>query len=122
MYIGAQAAMQRREYLESPSCAVRTMQQPDLGRLGRLVGPPIVTLGDVTPTQILSNVTDVTGASSLVSSPLLIGGIALLFIALIAYTAKGTGRQIRSARLKRAKRRARISALQSELELARAGG
>ena len=120
MYISAQRAMLRREMIESPSCAVHTMQQPDLGRLGRMIGPPIVTLGDVTPTQILSNVSDVGGASSLVSSPLLIGGIALLFLALILYTGKRTSRSIRSSRVKRAKRRARISALESELELARA--
>jgi len=120
MYVGAQSAMVRRQYLEAPTCAVRVMQQPDLGRLGRFTGPSIVTLGDVTPTSILSNVTDVGGASSLASTPLLLGGLAVLALALILFTGKKTGKSIRSARLKRAKRRARIKALESELELARA--
>jgi hypothetical protein len=46
-YIGAQAAMHRRRMIESPSCAAMIMQQPDLGRLGRLTGPPSVTLGSL---------------------------------------------------------------------------
>lgn len=47
MFISAQSAMRKRRMIESPSCAVAVMQQPDLGRLGRLTGPPIVSLGDV---------------------------------------------------------------------------
>lgn len=38
MYLYANSAMRRRERIESPSCAVRTMQQPDLGRLHGLRG------------------------------------------------------------------------------------
>ena len=51
MYVSAESAMKRRRTIESPSCALRVMQQPDLGRLGRLVGPPIVTLGDIVDTS-----------------------------------------------------------------------
>jgi len=49
MYIRANSAMRRREGIESPSCAVRTMQQPGLGRLrGR-------GLGDSTAGQVASD-------------------------------------------------------------------
>lgn len=34
--------------IESPSCAIAVMQQPDLGRLGRMTGPPMLTLGATT--------------------------------------------------------------------------
>lgn len=45
MFISANTAMRKRRMIESPSCAVDVMQQPDLGRLGRFIGPPSVTLG-----------------------------------------------------------------------------
>jgi hypothetical protein len=45
MYETANMAMRHRRRLESPTCAVPIMQQPDLGRMGRLTGPPNVTLG-----------------------------------------------------------------------------
>lgn len=47
MFIRAETAMRKRRMIESPSCAVEVMQQPDLGRLGRFIGPPSVTLGDL---------------------------------------------------------------------------
>jgi hypothetical protein len=136
MYIQAQNAMKRREMIANPSCAVQTMQQPDLGRLGRFVGPPIVTLGDVTASQLLANVVPggtpvaapATGAAaapaptaSLFSNPMVLAGLAVFAVLLIMWSGK-TRRKMRSARVKRAKRRARISSLESELELARAEG
>jgi hypothetical protein len=134
MYIQAQNAMKRREMIANPSCAVQTMQQPDLGRLGRFVGPPIVTLGDVTASQLLANVVPggtpapvlATAAvpaptASLFSNPMVLAGLAVFAVLLIMWSGK-TRRKMRSARVKRAKRRARISSLESELELARAEG
>lgn len=45
MYVSANRAMRHRERVEDPSGLIPVMQQPDLGRLGRLTGPPLVTMG-----------------------------------------------------------------------------
>lgn len=106
MYVYAQTAMHKRRMLESPSCAVRVMQQP--------------RLGDISPSALLSTVTPTATGSIDFNSPMLLGGIALLGLGLLFFYGKKSARQYQGYQRKRAKRQARISALESELALARA--
>lgn len=98
--------MRKRRMIESPSCAVRVMQQP--------------RLGDVSPSSLLASVTPAETGSVAFNSPMLLGGIALLGLALLFFYGRKAGRQYKTYARKKAKRRARISALESELALARA--
>jgi hypothetical protein len=45
MYVSDRRAMRHRERIEDPTGTIPIVQQPYLGRLGRLTGPPIVTMG-----------------------------------------------------------------------------
>jgi len=65
MYVSANRAMRQRERIEDPSGEVPTMQMPGLSRLGRLTGPPLVTMGSLGD--------DSTGASTAVTTSGLFG-------------------------------------------------
>lgn len=85
---------------------MRTMQQPQLGA--------------VSPGELLATVTPTESGSVAFNSPLVMGGLALLGLALLFFYGRKAGRKYKSYSRKKAQRRARISALESELALARA--
>lgn len=88
-FVSASSAMRKRRMLESPSCAVEVMQQPDLGRLGRFTGGPSVTLGDIV-LPMTSTPAPVSSGFSV--SPWLFGaGLALLLGALWYRSRMGGG-------------------------------
>src|SRR5437899_2060121 len=89
MYVSTQAAMHKRRMLESPSCAIATMQHSDLANMGRLTGPPIVTLGDVTTVAGLP-VSLPAASASIFTSPYFFAGAALL-LGLLWYRSRSTG-------------------------------
>lgn len=77
--------MNRREWLENPTGQpqLAVMQQPDLGRLGRLTGPPLVTMGDATDSTsdamlTTSGLFGIPWTSILMIGGALIGGALLL--------------------------------------------
>lgn len=89
MFISAGSAMRRRRMIESPSCAIEVMQQPDLGRLGRFTGPPIVTLGDVLVGGL--PITTPAPASGFSISPWLLSAGVLLLVGALWYRSRVSG-------------------------------
>lgn len=82
MYVSAQRAMNRREMLQNPSgqTATAVMQQPGLARLGRLTGPPLLTMGDASTDSVLttSGIFGIPWTSIMLIGGVLIGGALLL--------------------------------------------
>lgn len=121
MYVNSNLAMQRRRRIEAPTCAVRVMQQPDLGALGRLIGPSSVTLGDVVnvgglPVQTSAN----PSGSGFSFSPYLIGAVLLLGGLLWYRSRLSAGSGLAPARPRR-RRTKRIPAWTAALYAAGAG-
>lgn len=80
MYVSAQGAMSRRSGLASPTGAIQVMQHPGLSRIGRLTGPPLVTMGQVAADPSLSTVPAVSTSGLFGmswTSIILIGGVLL---------------------------------------------
>lgn len=94
MYVGAERAMRHRRRLEDPEGGISIMQQPDLGRLGRFVGPHSLTLGDigtiVDPSTGLPPAPAVASTSSFSLSPWMIGG-GLLLLGFLWYRSRSGG-------------------------------
>jgi hypothetical protein len=120
MFVSTATAMRKRRMLESPSCAVEVMQQPDLGRLGRFTGGPGVTLGDIVLPVSSSPAPSSSGFS--ISPWLLAGGVALLLGALWYRSRMGSGAGfILPAAPVRRRRSKRIPMLNAVLYAAGAG-
>lgn len=127
MFVTAQSAMRTRRMIESPSCAVRVMQMPDLGRLGRLTGPPVVTLGQATTlvNGLPVDLSSITGSSSS-SGPFgmswwtigLIGAVLLGGALWFRNRGGGAGGMLAPVRRRRTKK---ISAVRAALYAAGAG-
>lgn len=92
MYIGAQTAMRRRRRIENPEGGVLVMQQPDLGKLGRFVGPSNLTLGTL-GTVVDMNAPDsasTPAVSSFSFTPWILGG-GLLLLGFLWYRSRSGG-------------------------------
>lgn len=124
MFISAHRAMHRRQMIESPSGLVPVMQMPDLTRLGRFTGPPIVTLGD---TQVFSGLPVQTSAGSTSSgfsfSPWLLGAGVVLLVGALWWRSRsaGAGGGILAAVKPRRRRTKKIPVLQAALYTIGAG-
>lgn len=89
MYVGAERAMRHRRRLEDPEGGISIMQQPDLGRLGRFVGPRSLTLGEI-GTVVDMNPPAPASTSSFSFTPWILGG-GLLLLGFLWYRSRSGG-------------------------------